>query len=77
MKGEPLTPRGRKLTPWYPPHVKPVRVGLYQATVFERAPTHDAPYMYWDGKQWMNPYNDGMRCMAQDRAWRGLARRPR
>ena len=66
----------RKRTPWYQPHIKPVRKGRYQATVF-RDGYDDAPYMYWDGKCWINPYNEDQRCGEQNRAWRGLARRPR
>ena len=67
------TDEARK-TPWYPPHIKPVRKGLYQATVFFYSPDDTAPYMRWDGAQWINPYNDDQPCMEQNRAWRGLSK---
>lgn len=65
-----------KVTPWYPPHIKPVRNGLYQATMYTNNPASDAPYMQWNGERWMNPYNGGKPCEEQSRAWRGLAKKP-
>lgn len=63
-----------RLTPWYPHEIKPVRVGLYQASIYrEGNPT--APKMLWDGKQWWHPINERP-CDHQDRVWRGLARKP-
>ena len=35
-----------KLTPWFPPDVKPVRAGVYEARM--KAPW----YRYWDGQHW-------------------------
>lgn len=70
------TPRGRKLTPWYPQDVKPVHVGYYQASLFPiRASYNDAPCMLWTGKVWWNPYTEQL-CAVQSRVWRGLARKP-
>ena len=76
MSKQTSTPRRRTLTPWYPPHIKPVRKGHYQATIYATRPQDNAPYMRWNGEQWMNPYNNGTPCNTQERAWRGLARKP-
>jgi hypothetical protein len=35
-----------KLTPWFPPDVKPVRAGVYEVRM--KAPW----YRYWDGVHW-------------------------
>lgn len=75
MKSASSTEKAAKRTPWYPPHIKPVRKGLYQATVFIRSPNNTAPYMRWDGLRWTNPYLGGQPCQAQERAWRGLTRK--
>lgn len=38
----------KKLTPWFPPEVKPVRVGPYNASK-----TRDPKaFRYWDGRAW-------------------------
>ena len=36
-----------KLTPWFPAHTQPVRVGVYQ----RKAPS-GVFYAYWTGKRW-------------------------
>ena len=38
-----------KLTPWFGPMTKPVRVGVYQR---RHKALHFAVYSYWDGQQW-------------------------
>ena len=65
-----------KLTGWYPPEIKPVRKGWYDATIIN--PPDGAPYprMMWDGMQWWHPRNK-CPCDFQDRWWRGLAEKPR
>lgn len=37
-----------KLTPWFPPHIKPVRVGWYNASAYRK--THII--RYWNGQRW-------------------------
>ena len=38
------------LTPWFPEHIKPVHIGVYQAGWY---PANDLPhYAYWDGTCW-------------------------
>ena len=37
-----------QLTPWYPPHIKPVRAGVYNASIFK----DEEMLRYWDGKNW-------------------------
>lgn len=34
------------LTPWYPPHIKPVRVGVYETDSESEA------YQHWNGEWW-------------------------
>lgn len=67
-----------ELTGWYPPHIKPVRIGFYNAS---RANFNDA-MRYWDGKKWSLAWF-GMtsikRRIASDQdgiSWRGLTRNP-
>ena len=67
------------LTPWYPPHLKPVRVGVYQAI-----PKHVPDcrvYSYWNGFKWFwdSWTVDGARLnrnvsMHQDKRWRGMVK---
>ena len=74
------------LTPWYPPHIKPVHVGVYETD----AEPNDFPgsgscYQYWDGSLWgycsdktdffLCP-NDGYVSRYQSPRWRGLAYPP-
>lgn len=70
------------LTDWFPPDVKPVRVGLYEVKPWPNK--IEKVYSYWNGRQW------GFRCeqkfdanlYAQNKAlgpigkWRGLAKKP-
>ena len=58
-----------QLTDWYPPEIKPVRVGWFEACVF------DAGWVYewlvvWDGRHWRDKY--GMTLIDQNITWRGL-----
>lgn len=67
----------KKMTGWFPPHIKPVRVGLYQRDWGIQAFTDDLDW--WDGRDWRVFYADGnfgvgMSCKLQ---WRGLAEDPR
>lgn len=68
-----------ELTPWYPPEVKPVRVGAYLIRSSEVV-----WYRWWNGKKWglgghtpMQAYRM-RRSKALNREWRGrrLVQRP-
>ena len=70
-----------KLTEWFPPEVKPVRVGVYEV---------DHPpgrwFRKWDGKTWLcgskAPQRAAKNTLQLDhpsdrRSWRGLAEEPK
>ena len=57
-------------TEWYPPEIKPVRVGWYEAAA------HDCGWLYewrvwWDGRVWRDSPN-GWELCNQRQSWRGL-----
>lgn len=61
-----------KVTPWYEPDQKPVRVGYYQRKYI--LPTSVAVPDYWDGQKWIMCDSYGIR-IENSRAlmpWRGL-----
>lgn len=67
------------LTPWYPPHIKPVRVGVYETRVIFMSEGEN--YQYWDGTQWgycahRPEYCTNFPSELQNRCWRGLAHPP-
>lgn len=75
-----------KLTEWYPPHVKPVRPGVYQVAYFGKG---NPSYARWDGKVWSGSFCIAYIYMALELAhrcadrnskqslpWRGLAADP-
>jgi hypothetical protein len=39
----------KKMTPWFPPQIKPVRKGVYQAKLGDDG---DICYAAWNGKRW-------------------------
>jgi hypothetical protein len=74
-----------KYTPWFPGHIKPVRVGVYQQRLSNN-PDACIGYQYWDGGLWWwwreNP-NDAYRSRMSDiypihkfqnDSWRGLTK---
>ena len=74
-----------KLTPWFPPDVKPVHVGVYETLEATCFPNW---YDIWDGKNWwiggktpksaMKNHQDEPRLLIQSAPvkWRGLAEKP-
>lgn len=68
-------------TPWYPPEVKPVRVGVYERDMLH---TGNGRFSFWTGKFWggwgMTPEiaerNKKFCSSMQDQSWRGLKRHP-
>lgn len=75
-----------KLTPWFPPDVKPVRVGVYEARwTLPAMRVRNIQYQHWNGVTWgawaqsptaalRNAIGPSMR---QDPEWRGLAKEPK
>ena len=72
-----------KLTAWYPPDVKPVRVGEYSASMSKDPPLK----RWWDGRLWSKYYfnyesvEEIEHCRSQFSPfqfypWRGLASDP-
>lgn len=66
-----------ELTDWYPPEVKPVRVGFYQRKYISAAALETPDY--WNGKKWFVCPGPGMLTFEARAAlqWRGLARKPK
>lgn len=73
-----------KLTPWYPGHVKPVRVGVY-AVAFK---SKEQPmFSNWNGKYWgtwawrpeaANRWKNSIGIIGElDFYWRGIAKEPK
>ena len=70
----------KKLTPWFPGDVKPVRVGYYERDWDGGGNAWEVTPDFWNGDSWENVYFDGARDRAeysrQDHPWRGLAKKP-
>ena len=64
-------------TDWYPPHIKPVREGLYEVKGWH---FHGGTWKYWNGTKWgwshtsarMARYWRNQSGAAQEVEWRGL-----
>jgi len=70
-----------KLTPWFPPEVKPVHVGYYETGIDYRHPESEkggkSIFLWWfDGKNWVDA-SRAYKCSEQNRYWRGLAEKPK
>jgi hypothetical protein len=62
------------VTPWFPPHIKPVRVGEYEIESVYADLGKTSFKAPWDGTFWHS--KEGYRLAEQDRRWRGLASDP-
>jgi hypothetical protein len=62
-----------QMTEWYPPEIKPVRVGWYESTPWLKY--GDGDRNWWNGRQWIW-FEKGYPCSEQSRHWRGLAADP-
>ena len=67
------------LTDWFPPHIKPVRVGRYHTGCGSCDPRYneesESPYnWWWDGEGWRAFPNYPQQNEFQDRWWRGIAK---
>lgn len=73
-----------KLTPWFPPQVKPVRIGYYEVKHFLDGVLHEG-YAMWTGSYWSyldkkiyyGPVQRWGRSVQQNKMWRGLAEEPK
>ena len=67
-----------KLTPWFPPTIKPVRVGVYLTGLepYKRSELNYAIKSYWCGAHWifLTHIKTGLPHRIQDRFWRGLTK---
>lgn len=44
----------KQMTPWFPPHIKPVRVGVYPIMFTYSRPGDMEKYATWNGRKWSN-----------------------
>jgi hypothetical protein len=61
-------------TPWYPAHIKPVRIGWYEIGCDY---TQDVVMMFWDGRLlWWTARDGGVGCgpLVPGDKWRGLTK---
>jgi len=78
-----------KVTPWFPPEIKPVHVGIYHRQLAHTSRNGDlVVFAYWDGTHWLIPSadpgvaSDPWRPRVIDQSylfalpWRGLAEKP-
>jgi hypothetical protein len=65
----------QELTDWYPPHIKPVRVGWYHTGLRNENPKNGGSELnqnlWWNGMEW-STYENGLRLLYQNRWWRGI-----
>jgi len=69
-----------KMTPWFPPHIKPVRKGVYQIKYTKKQnPAYSAMYATWDGTHWStgsynldDAYHQQFYVANQKKFWRGF-----
>lgn len=69
----------KKLTPWFPGDVKPVRAGVYETDSEQIGGTRT--FQRWTGKQWGLCTSDAsfappFMSAYQNPKWRGLAKKP-
>jgi len=41
-----------KMTPWFPPHIKPVYEGVYEVKFTPKGSSESYLYAAWNGKRW-------------------------
>jgi hypothetical protein len=71
-----------KMTDWFPPHIKPVRKGVYQIKYTKKQnPTYNAMYATWDGVRWSvgsyklsDGYHKKFDMANQKKFWRGFTK---
>ena len=69
-----------KMTPWFPPHIKPVRKGVYQIKYTQIENTkYLSRYATWNGTYWSagsynmdDAYHQQFNKSIQNKFWRGF-----
>ena len=69
-----------KMTDWFPPHIKPVREGVYEIK-FAAVRGYHRMYSTWNGLKWSrathlksNEWHKKFRGAVQDKYWRGFTK---
>ena len=69
----------KKMTLWFPPHIKPVHVGVYQILFNYSRPSDLKMYAAWNGRKWSNfdysktgSWLSEFRDAEQKKLWRGF-----
>jgi len=70
-----------KMTPWFPPHIKPVHKGVYEVKYTPESEHESYVYAAWNGKQWSRPaHYEEMKSFhsnfdaLQNKYWRGFTK---
>jgi len=78
----------KKLTPWFPPTVKPPHVGVYEVILLVGSRDFDQVrpdgFAYWNGRSWgwnsdtadFAATSGNVKGSCQAKKWRGLAVKP-
>lgn len=63
-----------KLSPWFPPEVKPIYIGFYDTVAIPWKGRNTAPMVrWWDGVHWRaSERGDSMVMSIQRRWWQGM-----
>ena len=68
-----------KMTPWFPPHIKPVHKGVYEVKFTPKGLHESYWYAAWNGKRWSRVarYEEMARFhsnfdASQNKYWRGF-----
>ena len=69
-----------KMTKWFPSHIKPVNVGVYETKDLHKLPRTLPTYARWDGLEWSNSsyltHHDELHYTSygasQNKYWRGF-----
>ena len=68
-----------KMTDWFPPHIKPVNVGVYEVKFTPKGKYESYMYAAWNGQQWsrvaryeeMGRFHSNF-AADQNKYWRGF-----
>ena len=72
----------KKMTKWFPPHIKPCRTGVYEVNGCYRLSRTLPTYARWDGLEWSNlsyrTHHDELHYTSygayQNKYWRGFTK---
>jgi hypothetical protein len=69
-----------EMTPWFPPHIKPVHKGVYEVKYTERGSHESYMWATWNGKKWSRGSHELADVFHtqfdanQDKYWRGFTK---